>query len=127
MPPITDRPITRRRVPTREERLAYKKKFRSRVMSIMGIAVIFLMCVLLLYRQTAIFGKNREIEALNSEYNKIIVTNEGIQASIDKSIELGNLESIAKNQLGMVSPDSSQIFYVDMGAKDEVIKSSSEK
>lgn len=85
------------------------------------------MCVLMLYRQSAIFGKNQEIETLNSEYSKILVTNEGIQSSIDKSIELGNLESVAKNQLGMVNPDSSQIFYIDMGIKDEVVKSSSSK
>ena len=64
---------------------------------------------------------------MNSEYSKILVTNEGIQSSIDKSIELGNLESVAKNQLGMVNPDSSQIFYIDMGIKDEVVKSSSSK
>lgn len=116
-----------RKILTREERLENKRKLKARVLSILGIAVIFLMCVLMLYRQSAIFGKNQEIETLNSEYSKILVTNEGIQSSIDKSIELGNLESVAKNQLGMVNPDSSQIFYIDMGIKDEVVKSSSSK
>ena len=85
------------------------------------------MCLAMLYGQAAIFGKNQEIESLESEYGKVLVTNEGIQAEIDKSIELGNLESIAKNRLGMISPDSSQVFYVDMGAKDEVVRSSSSK
>lgn len=118
---------TQRKILTREERLENKRKLKARVLSILGIAVIFLMCVLMLYRQSAIFGKNQEIETLNSEYNKILVTNEGIQSSIDKSVELGNLESVAKNQLGMVNPDSSQIFYIDMGIKDEVVKSSSSK
>lgn len=118
---------TRRKILTREERIENKRKLKARVLSILGIAVIFLMCVLMLYRQSAIFGKNQEIETLNSEYNKILVTNEGIQSSIDKSVELGNLESVAKNQLGMVNPDSSQIFYIDMGIKDEVVKSSSSK
>ena len=116
-----------RKILTREERLENKRKLKARVLSILGIAVIFLMCVLMLYRQSAIFGKNQEIETLNSEYSKILVTNEGIQSSIDKSIELGNLESVAKNQLGMDNPDSSQIFYIDMGIKDEVVKSSSSK
>ena len=116
-----------RKILTREERVEYKRKLKARVLSILGIAVIFLMCVLMVYRQSAIFGKNQEIETLNSEYSKILVTNEGIQSSIDKSIELGNLESVAKNQLGMVNPDSSQIFYIDMGIKDEVVKSSSSK
>ena len=91
------------------------------------IGFIFLLSAVMIYRQTAIFGKNREIEKLNNELSGILVTNEGIQSSIDRSIELGNLETYAKNRLGMINPDSSQIFYVDMGARDEVVKSSASK
>lgn len=120
-------PAPERKILTREERLANKRKFRSRLRVIGVIALVFLMSAILIYRQTAIFGKNRQIESLNSDLNGIIVTNEGIQSSIDRSIELGNLESFAKNRLGMINPDSSQIFYIDMGAGDEVVKSSSSK
>lgn len=112
---------------TPAERALNKRKVKARMAFIAGVVVVFLMCVVMLYRQTAIFGKNQEIEALTDEYNNILVTNEEIQANIDRSIELGNLESVAKNELGMVSPDSSQIFYVDMGARDEVVKDSSSK
>lgn len=108
---------------TAEEKLANKKKAKSRFMSVLGIMVLFLMCVVMIYRQTAIFGMNQEINKLNSQYNAAIVTNEGVQASIDKSVELGNLEAVAKNELGMVEPDSSHVFYIDMAAKDEVVKS----
>ena len=112
---------------TPAERALNKRKVKARMAFIAGVVVVFLMCAVMLYRQTAIFGKNQEIEALTDEYNNILVTNEEIQANIDRSIELGNLESVAKNELGMVSPDSSQIFYVDMGARDEVVKDSSSK
>ena len=115
------------RVLTEGERRANKRKFKARIKAIAAIGIIFFMCLAMLYGQAAIFGKNQEIESLESEYSKVLVTNEGIQAEIDKSIELGNLESIAKNRLGMISPDSSQVFYVDMGAKDEVVRSSSSK
>ncbi len=115
------------RVLTEGERRANKRKFKARIKAIAAIGIIFFMCLAMLYGQAAIFGKNQEIESLESEYGKVLVTNEGIQAEIDKSIELGNLESIAKNRLGMISPDSSQVFYVDMGAKDEVVRSSSSK
>ncbi len=108
---------------SREERAIAGKKAKSRVYYIIGIAVLFLMCISMIYRQTAIFGMNQEIDKLNSEYNGILVTNESIQSSIDKSVELGNLESVAKNELGMIAPDSSQVFYIDMGNRDEVVKS----
>ncbi len=116
-----------RRVLTREQREAGRKKVRARMKMIGLIGFIFLLSAVMIYRQTAIFGKNREIERLNNELSGILVKNEGIQSSIDRSIELGNLETYAKNRLGMINPDSSQIFYVDMGAKDEVVKSSSSK
>ncbi len=106
---------------TSEERAVAGQKAKARVHHIIWVAIIFVMCVFMIYRQTAIFGKNQEIEKLNSEYNGILVTNEGIQSSIDKSVELGNLESMAKNELGMVAPDSSQVFYIDMGNCDEVV------
>lgn len=108
---------------TAVEKLANKKKAKSRILIVLGIVALCLMCIILIYRQTAIFGMNQEINKLNSEYNAAIVTNEGVQASIDRSVELGNLETVAKNELGMVEPDSSHVFYIDMGAKDEVVKS----
>lgn len=106
-----------------EERAAAGRKAKTRVCYIAAVAVVFLMAAFLIYRHTAIFGMNREINSLNSEYNNILVTNEDIQSNINKSVELGNLESVAKNELGMISPDSSQIFYIDMRNRDEVIKS----
>ncbi len=124
---VRDTRPAQRRVLTREQREAGRKKVRARMKMICLIGVIFLMSAVMIYRQTAIFGKNREIERLNNELSGILVTNEGIQSSIDRSIELGNLETYAKNRLGMINPDSSQIFYVDMGARDEVVKSSSSK
>ncbi len=127
-PSVYDRPQTvKRRVLDHDQRMANRKKVRARLRTIAAVAVVFLLSAFMIYRQTAIFEKNREIESLTDKYNGILVTNEGIQSGIDRSIELGNLESVAKNQLGMINPDSSQIFYVDMGAKDEVVKSSSSR
>lgn len=116
-----------RRVLTREQREERSKKVRSRLKIIGLILVLSFMSLVMIYRQTAIFGKSRDIESLNTTLSEILVKNEGIQSSIDRSIELGNLETYAKNRLGMINPDSSQVFYVDMGAKDEVVKSSSSK
>lgn len=124
-PPI-ERPATRVSRPQtrKQQREAAKKKARARLKIIAAVGVVFLMCALMIYGQTAIFAKNREIEELNASLSEIVVTNEAIQSNIDRSIELGNLESFAKDRLGMVKPDSSQVFYIDMGAKDSVVKSS---
>lgn len=102
----------------REEAIKIAK---SRLFYCCVVAIMFILGAILIYRQTAIFSRNQEIDKLNTEYNNILVTNEEIQSNINKSVELGNLESVAKNELGMISPDSSQVFYIDMGNRDEVV------
>lgn len=97
------------------------KTAKSRLFYCCVVAVMFILGAVLIYRQTAIFSRNQEIDKLNTEYNNILVTNEEIRSNINKSVELGNLESVAKNELGMISPDSSQVFYIDMGNRDEVV------
>lgn len=97
------------------------KTAKSRLFYCCVVAIMFILGAVLIYRQTAIFSRNQEIDKLNTEYNNILVTNEEIQSNINKSVELGNLESVAKNELGMISPDSSQVFYIDMGNRDEVV------
>lgn len=108
---------------SKTDREATLNMAKKRVYYILVVAAVFFMSAIMIYRHTAIFGMNREIDKLSDEYNNIMVTNEEIRANINKSVELGNLESIAKNELGMISPSSSQVFYVDMENSDEVVKS----
>lgn len=82
------------------------------------IAAVFAMCCILLYRYAAILESNDKISKLDSELAAAESAKQAIQAKIDKGLELGGLESYAKTNLGMIYPDNSQIFYIDMQLGD---------
>ncbi len=87
---------------------------------------VFVLACILVYRHTSLLEINQEIGDLQSQYADINTENEAIQSNIDQMIELGNLEDYAINNLGMVKPDSSQIFYVDMNMTDRTVTSRSD-
>lgn len=94
------------------------KKRTSPWVALGRIALVAGMCVLMLYRYAAILESNAQIEKLTAEVADIEAKNQAIQAKIDRGLELGNLEEYATGQLGMIRPDGSQIFYIDMQLGD---------
>ena len=83
-----------------------------------GVACIFAMCCILLYRNAVILESNDRITKMKSELAAAESSKQAVQAKIDKELELGKLESYAKTNLGMVYPDNSQILYIDMQLGD---------
>lgn len=84
----------------------------------MKIGGVFLLCFLMIYRYAVILETNDEIKKLSEECAAIEAANQSIQSKIDRGLELGALEEYATTQLGMIRPDSSQIFYIDMRLGD---------
>lgn len=82
------------------------------------IAVVVGMCMLMLYRYTVILETSDRIAKLEAECNAIEASNQAMQTKIDRGLELGVLEEYATGKLGMVRPDSSQVFYIDMQMGD---------
>ncbi len=78
------------------------------------IGGVFLMCMLMLYRYAVILESNDRIAQLNQTYAALEADNQAIQTKLEKGLELGALEEYATGQLGMIRPDSSQVFYVDV-------------
>ena len=83
-------------------------------------ACVFVMCCLMVYRYSVILESNDKITKLTDEFAKMEASKQAIQTKIDKSLELGTLENYAKTQLGMIYPDNSQIFYIDMQLGDTI-------
>lgn len=76
------------------------------------------LCMLMLYRYANILESNDKIDKLTAQLAEIEAKNQSIQAKIDRGLELGTLEEYATGQLGMIRPDSSQMFYIDMQMGD---------
>ena len=82
------------------------------------IACVFTLCFLMIYRYTVILESNNKITELTKQLAELEAQNQAISTKIERSLELGPLEEYATGELGMVRPDNSQIFYIDMQLGD---------
>lgn len=85
------------------------------------IGFVFLMCCIMIYRYAIILEANDTITKMTEQAAEIEAGNQAIQFKIERGLELGALEEYATTELGMMRPDSSQIFYIDMQLGDETV------
>lgn len=111
--------------PKTAEGVRVSKKKALRTLGCIGI--VFVMCCLMIYRYTLILESNDKITKLGSDLAAAEYQNQSIQAKIDRALELGTLEEYATGKLGMIRPDQSQIFYVDVQMGDETAAQEEEK
>lgn len=100
---------------------------RKALQTLGRIGVVFVMCCLMIYRYTLILESNEKITKLGSDLAAAEYQNQSIQAKIDRALELGTLEEYATGKLGMIRPDQSQIFYVDVQMGDETTAKEEDK
>lgn len=82
------------------------------------VALIFVMAFSVVSGYVAINEAKNEISGLKDEYNSIVASNQSLQVKIDRTIDLKQLQTIAGEKYGMVSPERYQMFYVDLGLED---------
>lgn len=97
-----------------------KRKLKSHVKAVMYIVVIFSILFVISYRNSLInesFNKNEKLKQTLATTKK---ENEQLQVNIENSLNLSNIEKIAKERLGMQKLDTSQKVYVSLPKKDYV-------
>lgn len=87
------------------------------------IILVVALCMTVLYRYASILESSAQIDALTAEISAIEARNQALQAKIDRGLELGALEEYATSKLGMIRPDGSQMFYIDMQLGDATLQS----
>ncbi|MEE1048956.1 MAG: septum formation initiator family protein [Clostridia bacterium] len=101
------------------KRTASSKRMDARYMKVYMIAAVFvILCFTMIYRQTVILESNQQIKALEKEYSALVAANQAMQSKIDTSLEMGEIEKFAREELGMMKPETGQVFYVDMNMED---------
>ncbi len=83
-----------------------------------SVVLAFAMAFSVVSGYVSINEANNEISRLKNEYNSIVADNQALQVKIDRTIDLGQLQSIAGEKYGMVSPERYQMFYVDLEMGD---------
>ena len=89
------------------------KNTKRKTSSISMILFIFVMTLVLVYRYNVINEKNLQSQSLAEELIKAESTLLTSQIEVDQSIDLNQIESYAKQKLGMQKPDKNQTIYVD--------------
>ena len=88
-----------------------KKELAKYILIFVGI---FAMCCLMIYRYAMILETNAAIKELSNTIVEAEAKNQALAAKIDRGLEVGALEDYATEELGMIRPDNSQVFYIDM-------------
>ncbi len=99
-----------------------KPALKANILSIVfRIVLVTALCMTVLYRYASILEGSAQIDTLTAEITAIEAKNQALQAKIDRSLELGALEEYATSHLGMIRPDGSQMFYIDMQLSDATL------
>ena len=83
------------------------------------VAIVFVLCCTIIYRYASILESNQKINALEKQYIDVLAANQALQTKIDRGLEMGEIEEYARKELGMMKPESAQMFYVDMKLSDD--------
>lgn len=109
----------------REQRVPQTAKKRTIVVSnrsmrrmLTVVAAIFIAAAVILCRYISIMNGNREISRLEKQYTDLLSENQAMQVKINGAIENGGIEKKAREELGMMAPESYQVFYIDMDMPD---------
>ena len=101
-------------------------KTQSGFVRIMLIALgVLLISFTIIYRQSVILESNQRIKELEKELAALNSANQSMQTGIDMEIEMGEVEKRAREELGMMKPESNQMFYIDMNMPDSGSKGAS--
>lgn len=97
-----------------------RKQVKERLKLVINIAMIFSALFVISYRNSKInesFNKNADLKQSLAVTQK---ENEQLQVNIENSLNLSNIEKIAKEKLGMQKLDNSQKVYVSLPKKDYI-------
>ena len=98
-----------------------KKKINKRTVCV--TSVIFLLALCIVYRYNVISEKNIITINLKEELIKQESNIASIMAANYKNINLLEVESYAKQKLGMQKPDKNQVVYIDTSTETNTRKS----
>ena len=102
----------------KKQNLKLEKKKHNKNIAL--ILVIFLVLLMVSYRNSLINERFSEIQDKKNKLSSIEKTNGQLEVSIESSLNLGNIGNEAKESLGMEKLGNDQKVYVTLDKKDYV-------
>lgn len=90
--------------------------------TVMSVILLSAMAFLVLFRGLMIQSGYDKLEAKNEELAAIVAENQKIQFKIDQTLDLENIENVAKNTYNMGEPTKAQTVYINLDQTEEVKK-----
>lgn len=94
------------------------RKAKMKVKAIMAVMVFLALSLVILLRYCEINEYNQRITKLKLESQKIAKSNTQLQIDLDNQVDIGTIEKLAVERLGMQHPDKNQIVYVELKKSD---------
>ena len=114
----------RRNEEQRKRNIRLEKKKHNETVAL--VLAIFLLLFTVSYRSSLINERFNKIQNQKNELSAMQKTNGQLKVSIEGGLNLGNIETQAKDQLGMQKLNNSQKIYVTLDKKD-LIETASEE
>ena len=104
----------------KKQKTKEKRHLKTHVKAVFYILIGFTILFTISYRNSLITESFNEKEALKKDLATIEKENEQLKVNIENSLNLTNIEQLAKERLGMQKLDNSQKVYVNLDKKDYV-------
>ena len=119
-PAAKPRTQTQTKVHTRA-RTAVRTKQGIAPMAIVGMLVAAAMFVIAITAQIQLFDVSSESVALTTELAALQEDQAKLRIAYESAFNLSEVETYAKETLGMQKPSADQIFYIDTSAPDKAV------
>ena len=97
-----------------------KEQIKRRKNIALIVVAIFVVLLTVSYRNSQINEKFSQVQKLKKELSSIQKENEQLKVNIENSLNLNNVEKIAKEKLGMQKLTNRQTLYVSLPKRDYV-------
>ena len=111
---------TARKMNPKKSKKVAKQTKKEHTKMIMYLFAAFAILFAISYRNSIIDENFKQTQELKTELSTIQKENEQLEVSIESSLNLKNIEEVAKNELGMEKLDSSKTRYISLPREDYV-------
>lgn len=96
------------------------RKTNDRPNLLFTMAIVFIMLFLIIYRNSMVNQSFSQLQNLKKQATSIQKENDQLEVNIQNSINLNNIETSAKEILGMQKLTSAQTVYLSLEKKDYI-------
>ncbi len=95
---------------------------RANALGVLKVLLVVCCAFLVLYRGVMITDRSNAVNQKKASLEALVTSNEKLQFEIDRSLDLDNVEAIARDELGMRRAEKYQTVYLDLEQADYVEK-----